>query len=131
MSLPIERRLIAHIVGTNEKGCWLCSYGNVGKTGHRQMSVHGKRKLCHRVAYELWIGPIPEGKYLIHSCDVSNCIFPLHLIVGDQFLNMQHYFWGVLRAPLPTFQLDPELLKVVERRLKLNRIDPTEIGLVL
>lgn len=35
--------------------------------------------MAHRVAYELWVGPIPEGMELDHRCKVRACINPAHL----------------------------------------------------
>jgi hypothetical protein len=35
---------------------------------------------AHRVAYEEWVGPIPDGMTIDHTCEVSWCINPAHLI---------------------------------------------------
>ena len=35
--------------------------------------------LSDRVAYELAVGPIPDGRDLMHSCDVRHCVRPEHL----------------------------------------------------
>lgn len=36
----------------------------------------------HRVTYRLKIGPIPEGRMVLHDCDVPPCFEPSHLYVG-------------------------------------------------
>lgn len=43
--------------------------------------IEGKTKLrqAYRVAYELEVGPIPEGLDLDHLCRVRLCVNPLHL----------------------------------------------------
>lgn len=61
-------------------GCWLWTaakngdgYGNFW-LGRPQGSVG-----AHRFAYELLVGPIPEGLSLDHLCRVRNCVRPDHL----------------------------------------------------
>lgn len=58
--------------GTNEHG-----YGIIG-LGHREDGV----SKAHRVSYELYKGPIPEGGNILHSCDLPACVNPAHLRVG-------------------------------------------------
>ncbi len=42
------------------------------------------RKLtyCHRIAYALTYGPIPDGLLIRHRCDNPPCCNPTHLVVG-------------------------------------------------
>lgn len=39
----------------------------------------GKYGYAHRIAYELVVGPIPEGLTLDHLCRVRRCVNPEHL----------------------------------------------------
>lgn len=39
----------------------------------------GKIQAVHRVAYETWVGPIPEGLTIDHLCRNRACIEPTHL----------------------------------------------------
>ena len=65
-------------IKTNEE-CWIWrgataphGYGvfNLGQNTYRG---------AHRVAYQLSIGPIPDGFDLDHLCRRRNCVNPLHL----------------------------------------------------
>jgi len=37
---------------------------------------------AHCVAYELFVGPIPDGLIVRHTCDLPRCCQPLHLQIG-------------------------------------------------
>lgn len=59
--------------------CWLWR-GCVGGNGYGQFSVtHRKNVGAHRFAYELLVGPIPEGLSLDHLCRVIICVNSSHL----------------------------------------------------
>jgi len=46
-----------------------------------ESAVAGER-YAHRVSWILVNGPIPEGKSILHRCDVRRCIRPKHLYLG-------------------------------------------------
>lgn len=49
------------------------------------MFVAGRGDLrAHRAAYECFVGPIPDGLSVLHSCDNPPCILPWHLHLGTQ-----------------------------------------------
>ena len=61
--------------------CWLWTstkdkrgYGYIGEGGRR-----GRSRSAHQIAYELVVGPIPEGLELDHLCMVPSCVRPDHL----------------------------------------------------
>jgi hypothetical protein len=65
-----------------ENECWPWQ-GTVLANGYGQFYFAGKRFLAHRVAYELWVGPIPDGFELDHvrawGCVRTDCVNPSHL----------------------------------------------------
>lgn len=79
-------------------GCWLWigqikkdwgrSEGGYGILGVRE---NGKVKplRAHRLAYQLYVGPIPEGKHLHHTCENKACVNPAHHMVVT---NSQHSY---------------------------------------
>lgn len=62
---PLER-LMADATTTSQ-GCILFGGATISK-GYGQISVHGRQMLAHRAAYELLVGPIPDGLVIDHQC---------------------------------------------------------------
>lgn len=59
-------------------GCWLW-LGGKNSAGYGQMKHFGKMRKVHRIAYELWRGPITPGLHLDHLCRNPACANPDHL----------------------------------------------------
>lgn len=74
-------------VGKKTKtGCWPWVWRRDGN-GYGRMTFRGKNDWAHRVSYKLFVGLIPEGKIVMHTCDVGSCVNPKHLVVGTYVEN--------------------------------------------
>lgn len=71
-------------------GCWLW-LGTLDNKGYGRI---GRGSLAHRVAYELVVGPIPEGLELDHLCRTPACCNPAHLDPVTHAENMRRGAWG-------------------------------------
>ncbi len=77
-----------HVGRKQASGCILWA-GPVNGKGYGQMGYDYENLMAHRVSYELFVGPIPEGLHVLHRCDTPGCINPTHLFVGTQSDNVQ------------------------------------------
>jgi len=70
-------------------GCWLWKGSASGKGGQKcgYIGVNGRLESAPKVSWQLVNGPIPEGKWILHTCDNRLCVRPEHLYLGDASLN--------------------------------------------
>jgi hypothetical protein len=69
-------------------GCWEFT-GQLTPTGYGEIYVDGKNQRVHRLMYVIEHGAIPDGFYILHSCDNPPCFNPDHIRAGTQKENMK------------------------------------------
>lgn len=75
--------------------CWFWT-GTVDTSGYAVLARHlrgrWRNTLAHRFAYELLVGPIPEGLQLDHLCRIRYCVNPEHMEVVTLQENLRRGF---------------------------------------
>ena len=88
---PLRERIEMQSIPEPNSGCWLWTgaiksdrqpYGSM-TIGSR---TDGTRSVvrAHRIAFEAFHGPIPDGMEVCHSCDMPICVNPDHLFAGTR-----------------------------------------------
>lgn len=80
-NLRPQEKLLLGAWTVTEDSCWEWSKSRNSK-GYGVLYTCGKTYPVYRVAYEAWVGPIPEGQLVRHKCDNPPCINPDHLELG-------------------------------------------------
>lgn len=86
----LERRFWERVYVGGEDECWGWAL-SVDSGGYGQFCVGGGRIVAaHRFSWELANGEIPEGKWVLHTCDVPYCVNPFHLVLGTALEDSVH-----------------------------------------
>lgn len=79
----VEHRLLLNHTVDPDSGCWRWTGTSARTLGYGRIKVDGRPQYVHRLAYELWVGPIPDGLVIDHviarGCVHKDCIRPWHL----------------------------------------------------
>ena len=67
-------------------GCWLYM-GRLTGHGYGSVYCYYEHRRAHRVAYEAYVGPIPDGLEIDHLCNMRSCCNPSHLKAATRGAN--------------------------------------------
>lgn len=93
--VPLEERFWAKVDKVRSmrhldgESCWEWTAVRDPKGYGVFTTSEGKKVGAHRVAYELLVGPIPEGLVLDHLCRNPGCVRPSHLEPVTFLVNVQ------------------------------------------
>jgi len=62
----------------SDSGCWIWRAA-LDRHGYGEFWFDGKLRRAHRVSYELYVGPIPDGMTVDHLCFTPACVNPSHM----------------------------------------------------
>lgn len=87
-------RLLARTIKT--ESCWIFQGAHNGH-GYIRISIESKPQYVHRLAHEVFIGPIPDGFEVDHvkakGCTSTACINPNHLEAVPRTVNLERSDW--------------------------------------
>ena len=93
-SRPLRERFEEKFTIGEPDECWEWK-ASLDRHGYGQINrgrEDGKSKVvrAHRISYELYVGPIPDGLFLDHKCENRSCVNPNHLRPATNAQNLAH-----------------------------------------
>lgn len=115
---PVKERFESNFV--KSAGCWNWQSG-LAHNGYGRFKINYMSVKAHRFAYELYLGPIPDGLLVMHMCDNRQCVNPDHLTVGDQKENVRDCVVKGRRGKLQPADI-PEIRKLIGAKVPISDI---------
>ena len=111
--LSASERLLSKAIFDKDTDCWLW-IASKHSSGYGAFWFNCRMDNAHRVSYEIFVGYIPLGLFVLHRCDVEICINPAHLFIGSQSDN--------IRDAISKGRISSEILATKLTRNEVNEI---------
>ena len=118
-----RRRLVDQFWDSTDRSgeCWVW-LGKRDRKGYGRIRRNWRDLLAHRYAYELSVGPIPEGLLVLHICDNPPCVNPDHLFAGTAADNTRDMIAkGRARHPVGEAHQFALLTEAIVREIRTHR----------
>jgi len=103
--------------------CWLWTGARLA-FGYGILTVRNRLNFAHRISWLFHCGDIPSGLYVLHRCDVPNCVRPDHLFLGTYAMNFADARAKGRWKPLQGEQIGTSKLKA-KQVIKIRRLFDT------
>jgi hypothetical protein len=117
------RRFLSRVDICGPDECWDWT-GSLYRLGYGKMGLNYKTVAAHRLAYELFIGPIPVGQDVCHTCDNRKCCNPGHLFLGTAKDNIE----DAARKGRMTRKLCPDDVRTIRDWYSFGGVTQSEIA---
>jgi len=109
---PMQSYIVDRSAPITEVGCWLWLQ-SLGSHGYGNAYWGGQATVAHRLSYSAFVGPIPAGLLVQHSCDNRWCVSPDHLALGTDATNAT----DKTQKGRAAFKLTPDAVREIRRRV--------------
>ena len=99
------------------ESCWLWQGWKLPK-GYGGFWYARRDGYAHRFSWELHVGAIPDGLFVLHDCDTPPCVRPDHLFLGTQADNLADMDRKGRRRTTPRFGADNPNCKLTPARVE-------------